>query len=299
MTPIYIEGMHGLGDNLHQRAVIRHLMQSHEVWLETPWPCVYHDLIGDRLKLVSKGSKLRTQSKNQKRESAAYTRGRIPQRSKRIWYRPEAVRLHRSVLGAMCASVDVPVGRFDLPIPEAWSQKADALLGKWKPDRPLMIYRPLVERTEWGGCAARNPDHATYAALFDVIRDRFFVVSVADLQEGAEWIVGDHVDADVEMHRGELDFETLAALTQKAALVFSSPGFAVILAQSVGTPSVCVFGGYEAGYSFSAGAQWAPHLAIEPVNPCDCFLHDHACDKRIDTPAAMESLVDFVSRHLK
>src|SRR3546814_2604756 len=88
------------------------------------------------------------------------------------------------------------------------------------------------------------------------------------------------------MHRGELDFETIAALTKKAGLMFSSPGFAVILAQSVGTPSVCVFGGYEAGYSFSAGAQWAPHLAIEPVNACDCFLHNHSCDKRIDLGCA-------------
>src|SRR3546814_11219998 len=48
------------------------------------------------------------------------------------------------------------VARFDLPIPQNWTEKADAWLRKWNPDRPLMIYRPLVERTEWSGCAARN-----------------------------------------------------------------------------------------------------------------------------------------------
>src|SRR3546814_11400043 len=49
MKSIYVQGMHGLGDNLHQRAILRHLMQSHEVWLETPWPCIYHDLVGDQI----------------------------------------------------------------------------------------------------------------------------------------------------------------------------------------------------------------------------------------------------------
>src|SRR3546814_10413732 len=113
-------------------------------------------------------------------------RGKVPVLSKKIWYRPEAVRQHRSVLGAMCASIGAPVARFDLPIPQNWTEKADAWLRKWNPDRPLMIYRPLVERTEWSGCAARNPDHHAYAELFAAIRNQFFVVSIADLQDGAE-----------------------------------------------------------------------------------------------------------------
>src|SRR3546814_6262588 len=99
-------------------------------------------------------------------------RGKVPVLSKKIWYRPEAVRQHRSVLGAMCASIGAPVARFDLPIPQNWTEKADAWLRKWNPDRPLMIYRPLVERTEWSGCAARNPDHHAYAELFAAIRNR-------------------------------------------------------------------------------------------------------------------------------
>src|SRR3546814_9509704 len=135
-----------------------------------------------------------------------------------------------------------------------------------------------------------------YAELFAAIRNQFFVVSIADLQDGAEWIVGNRVNADIQMHRGELDFETIAALTKKAGLMFSSPGFAVILAQSVGTPRVCVFGGYEAGSSFSAGAQWAPHLAIEPVNACDCFLHNHRSEERIDLGCAGIRIIDFVAQ---
>src|SRR3546814_18192800 len=126
MKSIYVQGMHGLGDNLHQRAILRHLMQSHEVWLETPWPCIYHDLVGDRLKLVSKGSRLRTQAKNERRESSAYMRGKVQVLSKKIWYRPEAVRTNRTVLCALCASLCATVARIYLPLPHNCTSKSNA-----------------------------------------------------------------------------------------------------------------------------------------------------------------------------
>lgn len=293
--PIYIQGMSGLGDNIHQRSIVRHyLAQGREVWLETPWPCVYHDL---DVKMVPTGTRLRTQVKNSQRERAKYARSRPGAVDKvRVSYPPQMVRDHGSVLAAMSAQVGVPVGDFRLPIPAAWRKKADAWLAKWKPTKPLMIYRPLVERTEWGGCAARNPDHVAYLKLFNEVRQDFFVVSVADLVPGKEWLVAELVgwEADATCHMGELDFETLAALSEMAALVFASPGFAVVLGQAVGTPTVVVHGGYEDGTSFSAGAELTPTLIIEPENPCNCFRHDHDCDKRIWMGGAMASLESFL-----
>lgn len=271
-------------------------MQSWDVWLETPWPSVYHDMTG--LHLVKPVTRLRTQAKNVRRESDRYeTAPRIMHRRMRVWYRPEAVRAHSSVLAAMSASCGVPVGDFRLPIPPEWAQRADALIHSWGTDKPIMICRPLVERTEWGGCPARNPDHDAYKALFDEVRDRFFVVSIADLEPGKEWMVGRPVDADVEYHRGELEFEVLAALFARAALVYCSPGFAVILAQATETPVVCVFGGYENSSSFSAGARFAPYLGIDPIKPCNCFSHKHDCDKRIDLPSARARITQFVADH--
>lgn len=157
-----------------------------------------------------------------------------------------------------------------------------------------MVYRPLIERTEWSGCANRNPDFHAYAEIFTAIRDRYYVISVADLVPKAEWIAGLRVDVDAEFHHGELSFEALAALMQQASMSYASPGFATILAQSVGTPSICVFGGYESGTSFSFGARFAPHLAIEPVNPCTCFSHTHKCQKGIDVPRAVARASIFV-----
>lgn len=299
--PLLIRGMHGLGDNLRQRAIVRQKMQTHEVWLESSWVSVYHDLIADGLRVIHKDTRLRTQAKNARREASLFSRQRPPAaaRTVQVWYPPAEVRSTGSVLAAMCkaAECDAATADFRLPVPAAWRAKAQAWVDRWHPTKPIMIYRPLVDRpSDWTGCNARNPDHEAYAALFDAIRDRFFVVSVADLVPGKEWMVGLGCEADAICHKGELEFETLAALTAMSGLVFCSPGFAAVLAQAVGTPVACVFGGYEKSSFFFAGAKDAPVLGIDPINPCECFRHDHACRKAIDLSAAVERLQDFAAQ---
>lgn len=299
MKHLHVRGMHGLGDNLHQRAIIRELLaRGREIWLETPWPCVYHDLVGPNLHLIGKTSFLRTQKKNAVREAAAFSNSLPPPGTPvlQISYSPADVRACGSVFGAMAKACKCsPAGDFRLPVRPEWQAKADRLIAEWKPSRPLMFYRPLVERSEWGGCPARNPDHAAYQKLFASIRSRYFVVSIADLEPGKEWLATGRETGDVVAHGGEFDFETLAALAMRSAIVFSSPGFAVILAQAVGTPVVCTFGGYENSSSFTSGARFAPYLGIDPIEPCQCFSHTHACRKAIDLPAAKARLLEFVN----
>lgn len=292
---LVIEGMHGLGDNLHQRGVIRAILQTHDVWLETPWPCLYHDL---NVKLVSKGSKLRTQAKNARREAARFEAGEPPADAERlrVTYPPAMVRQHGSVYAAMSAQCGVPMGDFSLPVRQEWFARADNLIASWSTDKPILIYRPLVERKEWGGCHTRNPDIAAYCRLIESIRERFFVVSVADLVPDAEWMVSRPIPADATYHAGELDIEVLAGLFKRAALVFTSPGFAVILAQSVGTAVVGVFGGYENSKSFTAGEKYAPCLWIDPIEPCQCFSHKHNCKKAIDVDKWLPVLNEFAKR---
>lgn len=295
--PLVIKGMHGLGDNLHQRAVVRELMERHTVWLETPWPCVYHDLVGEGLRLIGKSSSLRTQAKNARRERHRYSREFAPRHADHmgVAYSGDMVRAHGSVLGAMMAKTgtDVASADFRLPIPNEWDAAAAEVLTELAPTKPLLIFRPLIERTEWSGCAARNPDPVAYAMLLAALREEFFVISVADLEPGKEWLAGPELPADAQFHAGELPFETLAALTARADLVMTSPGFAAILAQAVGTAAVVVFGGYENSSSFSAGARFAPYLGIDPITPCDSFRHED-WDKSIDMEAATAALADFV-----
>lgn len=283
-----VEGMLGLGDNLHQRAVMRHLAQTHEVWLETPWPQIYHDL---PVRCVPRQSRLRTQEKNARRGGYHARRAPAAAQRRRIWYTHDGIRKHGGFLAAMCAEAGVPTGDFSLPIPQAWRDQAQVWLDRWQPDRPLMLYRPLVERTEWVGCQARNPDPEVYGALARTVRERFFCVSVADLVPRVEWAVSAPIGADVELHRGELPFEVLAALVAQAGLVWCSPGFMLVLAQAVRAPMVGVFGGHEAPRLYDHGHR--ENLFIG--RGCDCFSKSHACDKSIDLDAASARLETFLA----
>jgi len=301
VRPILIEGMHGLGDNVQQRAVVRHLLgEGHRLWLRTPWPCLYHDLVGDRLALLEHGKTLRTQRKNARRERDRYSRSAVPYgaRKIRIWYDYDGIRRTGSFLGGMFGlTLKRPADDADirLPVPDAWREKADALVPP--SGKPILVLRPLVTRTEWSGCDARNPDAEAYAALYASIREAFHVVSIADLAPGIEWLVGPRLPADQVFHAGEADIETVAALMARAALVFTAPGFAIHLAQAVGTPVIGIFGGHESARFYQDGERFAPTLGIDPVHPCECFSKKHRCDKTIDLEAATARIAAFVAAH--
>lgn len=291
VTPLVVAGMQGMGDCIHQRAVVRELSKRFEVWLETSWPLVYWDM--PNVHLLASNTILRTQQKNVARErgqfETAAPRGaqviRVSSPSRRIM-------ALGSVLAAMSETAGVRVGDFRLPVRDEWLEKADAVLAK--ADRPVMFFRPLTVRKEWTGAQTRNPRPEHYAALFEAIREQFYVVSVADLVPGAEWIVGDELPADLKLHKGELDAEALFGVVARADLVFTSPGFGTVLGQALGRPGVTVFGGYEDARSFSVGAAYAPWLPIQPQHPCPCWSHTHACPKDIDVPSAIGKLTEFV-----
>jgi len=290
---LILHGMHGLGDNLHQRAVVRELLKTRQVWIFTAWPQLYWDLDAHPLPL---GSPLRWMAANETRMADLYGPG-LPAGAPSVACRYPVgdVKQTGSVLGAMSRCCGVPLGDFRLPVAPAWAALADALWAQWKPAKPVLIYRPLVVRVESRiGYAARNPDHAAYHALISAIRDRYFVVSIADLMPGKEWLVGPQIEADATYHAGELNVEAIAAITARAALVFCSPGFMIVMAQAVGTPVVCTFGGFECADSFSAGARFTPTLSIEPRIPCNCW--DHGCmhSKQIDMPRALARLNAFI-----
>lgn len=292
-TAVLLESMLGLGDSLHQRALVRSLLKDgRQVFVSTTWPAVYHDL---PVTLVRAPTRLRTQAKNA--EAGGFARSAPPAgcEVRHVQYGPETVRDCGGVLAAMSKESGIPCGNdFILPVPDSWM--TDRIRALLKSKRPIMVVRPLTVRAEWSN-EARNPDPQAYSALYDAIRGDYLTVSIADLEEGAEWLVPPNLPADVVFHRGELRFEELAVLFKHAALVFTAPGFSLLLAQAVSTPHVGVFGAYERAYSFSAGAGNAPSLYIEPIEPSDDFSHQ--CDpakKAVDLETAKNQLHAFVEQ---
>ncbi len=302
---LLVQGMHGLGDNLHQRAVIRQLMATHDVSLETSWASLYHDLTVDGLKLVRRPVNLRTQSKNANREAKLFIARPQTDAIMRVSYHGANVMktASKTVLEAMCdvTGTSYATADYSLPIPQRWLDDAEVYLKGWRASgKPLLVYRPLVARHEWRGSVARNADPASYAQLFATIRDEFYVISVADLMPAVEWIVGPVLRADLALHSGELTFEAMAAMFSLADLVFTSSGFAAILGPAVGTPVVSVIGGYENLACHSSGEKFVPMLTLGPVKECNCWTSACRilCNKAVDLPAARPRLREFVSHLL-
>ncbi len=303
LPPLHIQGMHGMGDCIHQRAVMRQLMQRYAVTLETSWPSLYHDL---PISLTRRPVSLRTQTKNADRERAKFvSRHFLTRSTMRVAYTGQQVLASpsKTILEVMCnvTGTNFAEADFTLPIPDTWDTLLFKVLGtlpRRAQELPWCVYRPLVARPEWRGSMARNADPASYQELFRRIRDRFFVISVADLAEGQEWIVGPEMKADLSFHKGELVVEALAALFKKADLVFTSSGFAAVLGPAVGTPTISIVGGYEDPRCHDAGKKFAPYLAIGPRVPCTCWTSQcqKSCDKKIEMLSAMHEIDLFLSQ---
>ena len=298
---VVVRGHFGIGDNLHQRAVMRELMKTSDVWLHTCHHQLYWDLVEQGLKLILRPTSLHAQAKTIARERHLFTAQSPPAGARQfnIGYPKVLVDQHGSILEAMfsCVGLKMPERPdFSLPIKPEWTAAMHGKLAQYdRGGKPLMVHRPIVIRQEWDG-RSRNPDPRAYDELYRSIRDRFFVVSVADLRPGQEWIDGPEQPVDVKLHAGELDFPEMAALFKAADLVFCNAGFAPVLAQAVGTPHICVYGGRESYRTTQrVGAHLAPTLPIDPINPCDCHSASHRCDKRIDLAPALARVKEFTS----
>ena len=287
-------GMYGAGDCIHQRAVIREAMKEGPVMLETFYRAMYHDLIADGLKVRKLfGARPRI------RERIKFMDHRFPtnKRSRtKITYDADRIHACGSILAAQFNSVGREMPErpdFSLPVPDRWRQYAREAVGSIS--KPMLVYRPIVLNNVWKS-EARAPDPALYATLFRTIRDRYHVVSVANIGDNDEHIVGETQDADTNFNRGELDFETMSGLFANAELSFTCPGFAPILSQAVGTRTVIVYGANECHRTTnSVGDHFASTLAIEPDVPCDHHMKNCACSKYISLPPAIARLEEFIA----
>jgi hypothetical protein len=298
MTDLYIEGQKGLGDNLFLRPFVRAACHRHRgVWLETPWPQLYWDMPGN-LHFVREATCLRTQRKNMESVSA------------QTWSSPPASHQHVKPLysaslvqrfGSITRAYEsfVPLGDddfdFELGIQLAWTHEAASLLARFNPSgKPFAVVRPATLRAEW--ChRSRSPLQTNLQVAVDELKRTHFLIGVADLQDGEEWLDGgDLMGLDLRLYRGELDVTTMAALFNLADVVLTAPGFAVPLAQATRTPCVAVFGG--------SGALNHPSVVTDtritpdwffPVTPepmCMCDEANHPCAKEID-PARIRAAV--------
>jgi hypothetical protein len=286
--------MYGVGDNIHQRAVVKDVQRAGgEVVLETFYKSMYHDLTAEGLKLkLIRGIEPRIRERDQLRSDIL-----IPNDAFRakITYDPLRIKKHGSILAAQYAAVGLKMPErpdFSLPVRPEWRKLARLAIGETH-GKPVMVYRPIVLNNVWRA-EARAPDPAIYSSLFRSIRERYHVVSFANIGQAGEHVVGEQQDADVNYNRGELDFETLTGLFAEADISFTCPGFAPILSQAVGTRTVIVYGANECHRTTNVvGEHLAPTLAIELDKPCDHHAKNCSCSKHITLAPALARLETF------
>lgn len=305
--PLFIRGMHGIGDNLHQRAVMRVLKETYNVTLESSWHSLYHDLIDESFRVCGRGVALRTQQKNAIREAGLFAPApphHHVTHSFNMRYVTSTINQTKShtITEALfrCAGIGNRFAEADfrLPVKEEWLYAADKEMASWETGgKPILIYRPLVVRPEWMGSKVRNANPQQYRAIVSHLHERFFCVSVADLEPQQEWIDGEEIPADVKYHKGEFVIEHLAALMHRADLVLTSGGFAAMLGPAVETPTISVLGGYEPPDWCADSAKFSPFLCIAPPNPCQCGSSgcQQRCWKILDMTKAIPSIDSFTS----
>ncbi|WP_081948210.1 hypothetical protein [Cedecea neteri] len=268
-TPLLIDGMLGMGDTIYQRAFVKQLPAG--TYIKTAWPELYEDL---PVNPVRSCTTLRTQRKNEHRTKIEFLPPPSPRETKRIFYGPAEL-ARGSIFDAMREQFGVNPAELDLPSfgPAQYTHK-----------KPIAVIRPATVRAEWRS-DSRNPDPDYLLQASRILRKNFCVISVADLQEGEEWLVGEAPECDLQLHAGELGIKELMRLVEHAAVVVTPVGWAIPAAIAYKTPVFVVAGG--------RGAHNAPEIVTAPEmdlrrvgwaipeNYCRCHEWNHQCDKRI------------------
>lgn len=256
-----IHAMRGLGDSLYSRAFIKNL--PGQIYIDTPWPELLTDL--PNVHFIRPQTTLRTQAKN----IARHTNWILPpgrQPTRQIRYGTEGI------IPGMTACFGVAPAEFDLPpLPPS------PVEGRY------VVVRPVTVRSEWRA-DTRNPDpyYLNMATSLAMYRG-YEVVSVADLQDGREWLVGTAPIANLQFHNGELPVEQLLALVKGAAAVIGGIGWLVPAALCAKVPAWIVCGGqggYNAPELITPKGQTNITFAV-PDNFCRCRLKQHTCNKEI------------------
>lgn len=283
---LLIHGMRGLGDNIYQRAFVRAVRE--DVYLSTPWPELYEDL---PIRFVREDTPLRTQAKNISRQPASRWReAPADARSVRVSYGTREL-ASGSIIDAMNAALPLNGAPLVMDLPAFPDPGIKA-------DKPIALVRPVTVRTEWRN-EARNTYPESIQHLAAAMMDRFFVVSVADLERGKEWLVTPEPPAHLKLHGGELDISRLMGLVQRAAVIVGGVGWIVPAAIAAKTPAFIVLGGH--------GGHNAPEKITDPrmdlskmtfAMPdkfCRCADMGHGCDKTITD--LMPKFNDWLGAH--
>lgn len=272
--------MEGIGDQIYMRPYIRLLTETHKVYVKTVMPELFMDL---EVNFVERPDSIyRTQLKNKStrakfsKEPSSYDVTINTNYSAAALEKFSIVSHFEHIFGFELGSSN-PV--YDLPYLPPHNLVIPS-------DKKLAIIRPVTYRKEWL-CSSRAPKPEYIAWCTRELRAAgYYTISVADTDDVNEWIPGEIPDADLKLHRGELDIYQTLSLMSESDIVVGGSGFIIPAVMSMKKPSLfIIFGGrglYDNPHKvFSFKADMSKIGWSTPNKFCRCSMMEHNCDKSI------------------
>ena len=268
---LYIRGMWGLGDNIYQRPFVRAAASRYRVFLDTPWPELYSDM---DIRFVRGDRPLRTQMRNLNRQPHDRWSS-IPSgaRMRTLRYGIPAKPIPQYIEASL--PLDGQPFVFDLP---------DFGAARVSSERPIAVIRPATTRREWFN-SSRNPSPEYIAQAAEWLMPTHHVVVVADLQDGAETLIGAMPPHHEVFARGELLMTEMLTLCRQADVIVGGVGWIVPASVALRTKLFLILGGMGAANSperiLDPRMDASRVFVAKPDRYCTCSQMVHQCDKRI------------------
>lgn len=228
MPPLLLNGMLGLGDNIYQYPIVKRLAEFRPVYVRTPWPEVYQNLID--VHCVHRETRLRTQRKNATRQTgylvapANIEEQNLSYTAYKHHQYPYWLGLAKSVQVSFLYHLQMTTKRCPTP-------------GNYA------VIRPPTLRQEWKE-EGRNPKPEYIQFVIDHLNHRGIdTILVADIEPPYEVYDGFRPQRATRYHEyGELNTTELMDLVYRARVVVGGVGFIVPMSIAFGTPAVILHG---------------------------------------------------------
>jgi hypothetical protein len=275
------------------RPAVRYAVHTFgEVYVQTAWPQLYHDL---PVRLLKPDRMMRTEEDNLKRVSTTVWSAPPPTAEiLNMSYDIDRLSVQNTPLRSALRGVgavnweSLPVD-FSLPIKPEWRVRALErlrFLGV-EPGSYSLVHPPTV-RSEWIN-TARNPRHEYVQQTVLALPGPW--ISFAHLQEGKEWLAGPPLPTDWDFHRGELEIGELAALISLARVTVAAPSFVLPMVAAVRATGLILWGGYHPPeYCLDTSMLSEKLFIAAPLRPCACLNYHHECDRELDLGPVLNRL---------
>jgi hypothetical protein len=300
--PMLVKTMTGIGDAFAARPTLMAIARKYgkEVFVETPWPEVFADIIGEH-NFVKPQPNIECARRNIAETETPWHCGGVA---------GEKIQLSYS-LYPRCDSIPVQIAnsarRFISAANVDWDDffVRESRLGETNEFKRIGVFRQATVRREYRN-AARNPEEGVIPNIYAGIKQNvgLTMIHINDCRHDETMLEAPL--GDIQAVRGEFGFAALLELVSRARLALTPVSWLAWAAACYRVPTLCVMGGFCGADTIfgqlleavkTGSAQDSRFRLLNAQQPCNCFDKDHdACTKYIDSVDALFKLGEFFGR---